>query len=359
MSFEWNVVVGDYQAWIGWMAGKSGGPTKSWSTWWDDDNSFYKNLTLSSKFIYLVKAVLYVLIGNGIRISDFYKADITLYKPAIGIGKVAIVIGVLTLGRAIFNVSQNNLPYAVRQTISIIIFLGLATGILVLFLEDSDCIRYTISLYYMVGALCQVGLLAGVKIVKPFYFVHDVFCGHVIFIPLFFLAALQFFHHIQTWLLYHNALSSDVVVGDILRYAQRSQKSDNDDGELLEQVSELRKIVQKQEALLKTAGLLGEQNKLPSNMSTDAFTALAAKPQKEEVLNRPTNPPQSGTGVKKTLSMSGLDIWGPMAIGDTGDSEERRGTDSSMSSMQYSQNQSQSAETTGFSFSSPDTMPPR
>ena len=352
MSFEWNVVVTDYQAWIAWIAGKSGGPSKSWSMWWDDDNSFYKNMTFGSKLIYCVKAALYVLIGNGIRTSDFFKADITLYKPAIGIGKVAVVIGVLCLGRMLFKATQSSFPYAVRQTISIIIFLGLTTGIITMFLEDSDCIRYTLALYYIVGALCQIGLLAGVKSVKPFYFVHDIVCGHVIFIPLFVLAALQFFHHIQTWLLYHNALSSDVVVGDILRYAQRTQKSDNDDGELLEQVSELRKIVQKQETLLQTAGLL-QQSKLRSNMSTDAIAEFASKPRtKEEVIIRPI-PPQ---GVKKTLSMSGLDIWGPMTIGDTGEGEERRVPDNS---MQYSQNQTKSAENQGFSFSSPDAMPPR
>ena len=359
MSFEWNVVVTDYQAWIGWIAGKSGGPTKSWSMWWDDDNSFYKKMTLSSKSIYCVKAVLYVLLANGIRISDLFKADITLYKPVVGIGKMAIFIGVLAICRLLFKATQSSFPYAVRQTISIIIFLSLCTGTILLFVEDSDCIRYSLSLYYFVGALCQIGLLAGINAVKPFYFVHDVVCGHIIFIPLFILAALQFFHHIQTWLLYHNALSSDVVVGDILRYAQRNQKSDGDDGELLEQVAELRKIIQKQEALLETAGLLKGQGKIRSNMSTDAFATLAPESQKEDLVIRP-EPQQQSSGLtgKKTLSMSGLDIWGPMAMGD-GDGESRV-SETSLNSVPYhAQSQNQNADTKGFSFSQPDAMPPR
>ena len=69
------------------------------------------------------------------------------------------------------------------------------------------------------------------------------------------MAILQIPRHLQTWLLYHNALSSDVVVHNILRYARKSQESGgnappNDD--LLDQISELRKVVQKQEVMIKS-----------------------------------------------------------------------------------------------------------
>jgi callose synthase len=49
-------------------------------------------------------------------------------------------------------------------------------------------------------------------------------------------------------LLYHNALSTDVVVSDILRYARKTQElgsggAGNED--LVEQIADLKKIVQK------------------------------------------------------------------------------------------------------------------
>jgi hypothetical protein len=37
--------------------------------------------------------------------------------------------------------------------------------------------------------------------------------------------ARQFPNHIQTWLLYHNALSTGVVIEDILKYARTSKEA--------------------------------------------------------------------------------------------------------------------------------------
>lgn len=48
------------------------------------------------------------------------------------------------------------------------------------------------------------------------------------FVPLFVLAALQIPDKIQTWLLYHNALSEGVLIDTILKQARRTQKSELD-----------------------------------------------------------------------------------------------------------------------------------
>jgi hypothetical protein len=59
-----------------------------------------------------------------------------------------------------------------------------------------------------------------IQVCKVIYFIYELVCGHIIFVPLFLLSATELFGHIQTWLLYHNALSTNVVVSDILRYAR-------------------------------------------------------------------------------------------------------------------------------------------
>ena len=46
------------------------------------------------------------------------------------------------------------------------------------------------------------------------------------FIPLLVLAALQIPDKIQTWLLYHNALSEGVLIDTILKQARQTQKTD-------------------------------------------------------------------------------------------------------------------------------------
>jgi len=58
---------------------------------------------------------------------------------------------------------------------------------------------------------------------------HDLLCGHLMFAPLFALAALQLPDKVQTWLLYHNALSEGVLIDTILKQARRSQQSAQED----------------------------------------------------------------------------------------------------------------------------------
>merc|ERR1712160_122085 len=133
-------------------------------------------------------------------------------------------------------------------------------GITTAFIEDSNFIRYGLAAYYGIGAVCQLGLLFGMKFVKNFYCVHDLVCGHIIFIPLFILAILKVPHRIQTWLLYQNALSSDVVVSNILRYARKSQESGGTSApnkDLVEQIAKLSKVVQKQEQTIENLGSSG------------------------------------------------------------------------------------------------------
>jgi hypothetical protein len=209
---------------------------------------------------------------------------------------------------------EHMMPYPVRRTIGIVIGIGLMVSCATIFIEDSNFIRYGLSAYYGIGAMCQLGLLFGSKFVKNFYFVHDLVCGHIIFIPLFILAMLQIPHLIQTWLLYHNALSSDVVVSNILRYARKSQESGGTNApneDLVEQISELRKLVQKQEqviASIASGDVKTGLSMLKPNASTDAIASLTKAPPSDKLnIQKPASGyARFGTG-GRTLSASTLD----------------------------------------------------
>jgi len=341
LTFDWNVVVSDYSTFLDWMSGTSGGAQKSWSMWWVDENSHYKKMILTSKLLYILKSALFFLVANGIRTSDLLRADPALNKPWLSVGRVISVIAGLLFISFLFRSRRSKLPYAVRRTTGIIFTLGLFVGILILFLEDSDFIRFSMAAYYGIGAFCQLGLLVGIKFVKHFYFVHDMVCGHFIFFFLFLLAGVQFVHHIQTWLLYHNALSSDVVVSNILRYARRNQEAGGvqRDEDLVEQVAELRKIVQRQELMLVNAGIINDTSTLAARSeSTDAIASLVTPGGGDEVEIR-RSAPLGG----RASSMTGLDVWGSMVIGDT-NAEQRH------------VNQ---IDPVNFEFIQPVTMPPR
>jgi callose synthase len=356
LTFDWKVVTNDYDLWLKWIRGTSGGASKSWSMWYNEENSFYKGLPLSSKLVYVVKVALYILVAEGIRKSDLFKSDTTLNKPVIGVSTIVSSIAALLLLGRLFSAKERTMPYPVRRTIEIMLFTGLVAGIIMLFLEDKNYIRYALAGYYGLGALCLLGLLCGLKVVKQFYMIHDIVCGHLIFIPLFLLAALQLPGLIQTWLLYHNALSTDVVVSDILRYARRSQESGSsaeNNEDLLEQIGELRRVVQRQEQLLATAGLTaGDKGITGSGSLSDLLAESSPGP--------PIRSASAGAQtVGRAFSMTGLDVWSNMALGDVTD-DVRQAVNSAMSDVGTgSMTAPPYVAHGGFSFTQPDTMPPR
>ena len=357
LTFDWSVVVNDYDLWLKWIRGTSGGATKSWSMWYNEENSFYKGLPVASKLVYLIKVVLNLLIADGIRKSGLFKSDVTLNTPIIGISTIVSFLAVLLILGRIFSAKEKTIPYPVRRTIGMVLFAGVVIGVAMLFIEDQNYIRYALAGYYGIGALCLIGLLLGVKFVKQFYLLHDIVCGHLIFIPLFVLAALQLPSLIQTWLLYQNALSTDVVVSDILRYARKSQESGSGESneELIEQLSELRRLIQKHEQVFASAGFTTGKLNLSSSGSV-ADLILSPTPE------APVRSASSGSNqpVSRALSMSGIDVWGNMALGDVQADELKFSQLSSGSAIDGSQPISAASQfSQGFSFTQPDTMPPR
>jgi callose synthase len=201
--------------------------------------------------------------------------------------------------------------------------------------------------------------------VKHFYFIHDLVCGHLLFLPLFILAGLQLPHHIQTWLLYHNALSTDVVVSDILRYARKTQESgagnEGADEDLVEQVTELRKVVQKQEQILINAGLL-------TLNTNDAVAKLVSSGADGVSISAQSDSQYTGGGVgppNRAFSMSGMDVWNDMALGVSNTeptlSQESHVivSGSGLPPPPPPEPAARSVSDSGFSFTQPDTMPPR
>jgi callose synthase len=238
-----------------------------------------------------------------------------------------------------------------------LIFVGLVAGVITLVIEDLNYLRYALAGYYALGAICMLGLLCGFRFVKLFYFVHDIICAHIIFVPLFVLAALQLPGTIQTWLLYHNALSTNVVVSDILRYARKTKESGGsgeNTEDLQEQVAELRKLVQKQEQILAGAGIASAADAMSNN---DQGLPQGGPPTLDKGPNTRTQS-AGGLGYGRAISMSGMDVWGDMVLGEFGDLNAAQGgpvtsgPSQSVSSVPPSRAQ-------GFSFSQPDTMPPR
>jgi hypothetical protein len=96
-----------------------------------------------------------------------------------------------------------------------------------LFYNHVHYFRYMVSLYYLAAALAYFLLLLGYNdTVIAVFKAHDIVLGHLIFTALLIMSVLQI-GYLQTWLLYHNALSSGVVIEDVLKYARRTKETAN------------------------------------------------------------------------------------------------------------------------------------
>mmetsp|Transcript_34846 Transcript_34846/g.93081 ORF Transcript_34846/g.93081 Transcript_34846/m.93081 type:complete len:234 (-) Transcript_34846:141-842(-) len=81
-----------------------------------------------------------------------------------------------------------------------------------------------VAFYYCLCALYTVMVVSGLTSAKHLLRVHDMLFGHLMFLPLFVMAALQIPDKIQTWLLYHNALNEGVLIDTILKQARKSHQ---------------------------------------------------------------------------------------------------------------------------------------
>jgi len=354
LTFDWNVVVADYGLWARWIRGTSGGATKSWSMWYNEENSYYKKLPFSSKCIFYVRAAILLLVADGIWASDLFRSDMSLSNHVLRASDLLIILACFIVLSRVVSANERSLPYPVRRTLGILVTVGMVIAIIALFIEDSNYLRYALAGYYGVGAISLLGLLHGFQFVKAFYCIHDIVCAHIIFVPLFVLAALQLPSMIQTWLLYHNALSTNVVVSDILKYARKSKDSGgagNANEDLLDQVNDLKKVVNRQEKMLENMGLAAQ--------SSDASPSSSAESSAEPGLQRPQSTTNTNIDRRnefgRAKSMTGMDLWGDMALGDSAASE---GDPYAAQISQPAKRGQQSSDDFHFS-PHPDTMPPR
>jgi callose synthase len=163
LTFDWNVVTADYIKFICWMRGTSGGSARSWSIWYNEEFSYYSKIPSTSKIWFVIKAILYLTIAEGIAKSDLLKADTTLNEPVVGVSLVVGTIVVLFLLLWLLSAVEHHMPYPIRRTIGIMISLGLMVSCTAIFIEDTNFFRFSLAAYYAIGAMSQLGLLFGVS----------------------------------------------------------------------------------------------------------------------------------------------------------------------------------------------------
>ena len=260
LAFNWQSVLSDYRQWLQWMSSDGGNASHSWNSWWREDKAYISNLRFAEKFVVLSRAVLFVVLAFGVTGSENLEMDhLAKFSHFLGYFGVCLAgtMYIDYLGCAA-SCSCSPRPTAMTRFLKIPFTVCLITTCVYFFSKDRFFIHMAAGLYYLMAGVYTVGVVVGVPFVSQLLRVHDYLCGHLMFAPLLVLAALQIPDKIQTWLLYHNALSEGVLIDTILKQARRSQMADVEDhatgvaGGVQEQqsVAELRRTVEEQQKVL-------------------------------------------------------------------------------------------------------------
>jgi callose synthase len=259
LSFEWNKVSEDYSNWITWMLETGGTAEQSWDVWWREENSFFKDLSISWKvYLFVQKCCLWVFISVGLCglkfLDDAAEQERVLLVVMIF---VAFFFGNWTIAKL-----ERHLTYAVRRFISMLLSTVVLLATCYLFATHMQYVRYTIAIYYLLSAGCFCMMISGFNVSFVYKF-HDYVVCYFLF---FLIGVLALFRigTLQTWLLYHNALSSGVAIEDVLKYARKTKERASTEED---SISELKAQVANQERLIRQL-ISGENTKGYGSVAT-------------------------------------------------------------------------------------------
>ena len=205
-----------------------------------------KNIDFSWK-IYLIsiRSLTLGTIGLGIMGSAFF----TDKKEQLRVGKLLLVLSFYYIASWFISKTERIVSYAFRRLATFVVSIGTSVLLFYMYWNHNVYFKYSIALYYLSSLLNYAMLVFGgqTALIRPFFRIHDLLVGHVIFFILFVLSICQI-GIIQTSLLYHNALSSGVEIEAVLKYARQSQEKGTT-GE--SEIEELRTLINSQAKTIK------------------------------------------------------------------------------------------------------------
>ncbi|TFJ83846.1 hypothetical protein NSK_004943 [Nannochloropsis salina CCMP1776] len=233
MSFEWERVREDVETFVSWMCTTGGSTKNSWESWWKEENGWIKALGPTAKAYLVGRSCTWLVVAAGLLYKPLY-----LNRKFSGLNyllfHLGILLGLWQLYRFLDRRGRTRnlpLPYCCTRPTNIVIGMGIVF-LVALIIIHSETIKFFVALYYLGAWMTVVLSVLGFREqAKIFHWIHDWVLAVVLIIPIFLCTILQFPRHIQTWLLYHNALSQGVVISDLIRHAQNSREMSNTDDE--------------------------------------------------------------------------------------------------------------------------------
>jgi len=243
MGFEWEAVVRDAKDFVAWMDRPEGAGSRSWKTWWEEENSFIDILPIGSKFILALLSFRHLVIAGCI----FWYLGLTLFSPT-----VLACAGVMVLVGGYYSIANRRVPAnqlrffrglkAVYVTVAIMIFVVL----LIVSPPRKHTFRVSslvfVALIYLLAAFNSLCLSIGYRftIVQRLSCLYDYMVG----LSLLGIVSLCSLMVVPAWLqmrlLFHNAFSQGVLIDDLLKGTISRQKQNANQVEMRAQTANTR-----------------------------------------------------------------------------------------------------------------------
>ena len=274
------------------------------------------------------------------------------------------------------------MAYALRRVLILTVSLVFLLGFVAMIANEPDLLRFAVAIYYAIAAVSFVLLLLGVQSVQIMYKMHDYVVGTFLFVVLGILSLMQI-KYLQTWLLYHNALSAGVAIEDVLKYARKTKERGTLSSDTQDVVEQLKKQLAEQDKLLKAVmhktknyGAVPASIPEPEAQVPFSFTAvelsesMKTRAADAAVTNSVQDPPQpreartivpsepvsilkdKDTNKEKDKASSGT-------VDSCGSASRLSSSANSTSSFDASFNTETKQPPANFSFSQPSSLPPR
>ncbi|PHT65425.1 hypothetical protein T459_29850 [Capsicum annuum] len=230
-GFEWQKIVDDWEDWAKWISNHGGigvPATKSWESWWEEEQEHLQNSGLIGRFCEFLLSLRFLFLQYGIvyqlNVSRADKSIIVYGLSWLVIVFVMVVLKIVSLGRKRFSADFQ----LMFRLLKLFLFIGFVVTLVILFrflnLTVGDIFASLLAFLPTGWALLSIaqafrpavkglGMWGSVKALARGY---DYLMGLVIFAPIAVLAWFSFVSEFQTRLLFNQAFSRGLQIQRIL-----------------------------------------------------------------------------------------------------------------------------------------------
>ncbi|KAK4359850.1 hypothetical protein RND71_022079 [Anisodus tanguticus] len=230
-GFEWQKIVDDWEDWAKWISNHGGigvPATKSWESWWDEEQEHLQFSGLIGRFCEVLLSMRFLIFQYGIvyqlNVSNGDKSIMVYGLSWLVIVFVMVVLKIVSLGRKKFSADFQ----LMFRLLKLFLFIGFIVTLVMLFkflsLTVGDILTSLLAFLPTGWALLSIaqacrpvvkgiGMWGSVKALARGY---DYLMGLMIFAPVAVLAWFPFVSEFQTRLLFNQAFSRGLQIQRIL-----------------------------------------------------------------------------------------------------------------------------------------------